>query len=594
MVECLRSFKRSPYLISCVKGEMNKMRKFKKTLSLLMAIVMVMSAFSATAFAAEAEGSNKLKIGVCSDIHTVVVPEEEETYNDGMFGNGDAIINMHTLSFAIVDSCAKNVKANGGQYLFICGDITNNGTLEQYAEASKKLAQIEEKHDLKILLVPGNHDYYELTDEGIALFREYFYNFGYDEAVAIDDNTNSYAYNLDDKYCLVAIDTNKPGKTGDGMTEERYLWAEDQIKAAHESGREVIIMCHSPIMPHYLLGEIITANFVLANYRKACERFADLGVKYAFTGHSHLNDIAMYKTVKGNEIYDVNTPSLVASPSEYRMVTFTDENVTFTMDGVKTIDTSLVPKGYSNAAYEKMQGDFNSYSKDHFSASTIHFVKNLLSTDNLLEMMGASNSKALKKVVDGICTRANEVLFAPLYGEKDSFEAIAKKYNMTIPESDYATMADVALEVIRVFYGMVDKGLTADSVELELAITGIGMLLTYVLADVPNDVKFAVIDAVFSALGIDRKDLGVEFTEIVLKGSDNPQYAFDVVHSVVDPILDGVFIDGAPADREVVLPAYSAVNDKVSIGGIANIFKKIVEFVTDLIKYIYNIVTVAK
>lgn len=571
--------------------EKRKMKIFKKSLSVMLALVIALSAFSVVSFAAE--NDDELKIGVCSDIHTVVVPEEEETYSDAMFGNADSFVNMHTLSFAILDGCAKKVKENGGQYLFICGDITNNGTLEQYAEASKKLADVEEKYDLKILLVPGNHDYYEQEQEGIKTFREYFYNFGFDEATVLHDSTNSYVYDLNNKYTLIAVDTNKPGKTGDGMKEETYQWLYNQISAAQESGKEVIVMCHHPIMPHYLLGEIVTANFVLSNYRKVCEKLADMGVKYVFTGHSHLSDIAVYKSKLGNEVYDVNSPALVSSPALYRMVTFTNENVSFTGEKVTSIDTSLIPKGYSDEAYSAMQNDFAAYSDKHYSASANHIVKTFLDADTLLEMIGTPNDKVLKGIIGGFCDRANEVIFSPLYGEEGSFEAIAKKYKVSIPESNYETLMDVAIEVIRTFYGISDKSIDSNSAEVQLAVTGIGMLLTYAFSDVPNDVKFSIIDAFLGMAGVKREDLGIDLTEIVLKGSDNPEFAFKVVHSIIDPIINGMLVDEAPEDCDVILPAYGEVNTQMTVDGIFGIIKQIASFIKNLLEYIYTVLATA-
>lgn len=564
------------------------MTKLKKSVSIILAVIMALSAFSAVSFAEE-ETDNSLKIGVCSDIHSVEVPDTEETYDNGMYGNGDTLINMHTLSFAIADSCAKSVKEKGGRYLFICGDITDMGTIGQYEEASKKLAEIEKKHGITILLVPGNHDYKTLGDESVKTFREYFYSFGYDEAFAIDENTNSYAYNLSDKYCLVALDTNEPGKTGDGMEEETYLWAENQVKAARDSGREVILMCHHPIMPHYQYNEIIS-NFILANYKSVCNRFADLGVKYAFTGHSHLSDIAKYESAKGNEIYDATTACLAAYPSEYRMVTFTDENVTFEYDTVKSIDTALIPGGYSEEALGRMENDFEAYANDSFYANINHVIKGYLSADKLLEMIGASNANITKEALEQICARANEVLFAPLYGEKDSFQAVAKNYQIEIPESDYETFADVVLEIIRVFYGMENKDLASDSAEINIAVTGVGILLTYVIADAPREIQLALINAVLSAMDMENVDL----TDILIASDNNPKQAIKVLHTVIDPIADGILTDTPPADRNIVLPAYGEVKDGSSANGFISFLKKIWQFFKKCVDFMKKLFKGAK
>lgn len=578
-------------LLIFYEKENGKMNFFKKTLSIMLALVIALSAFSVLSFA---QGENELKIGLCSDIHTEVVPETEETFDDGMYSTHNLFSGMYTLSFGILDGCAKQVKQDGGQYLLISGDITNMGTLEQYKEALEKLDYIEKKYDLKILLVPGNHDYYTLAQDGVALFREYFYKFGFDEAYTIDDKTNSYAYNLDSKYCLIAVDTNKPGKTGDGMAEDTYKWIEQQTKLAQEGGREVILMTHHSIMPHFLLGEIITANFVLSNYRSVCTRFANLGIKYAFTGHSHICDIAKFESSLGNEIYDINTPSLISAAPEYRTITISDDGVNVAKSTVKSVDDrALIPGGYSEKAYEQMAVDMQSYGDDFFYASFDKFIKSFTNANELLALMGQENNKAIYEITKNVCSRIEDVLTAPLYGEKDSFEAIAKNYGVSIPASDYETLADVAARIIRVYFGMDGESLSANSVEAQLAVTGVGLLVTYVFSGVPNDLKFGIIDALLGTFGISRDDIDVKFTEIIVKGSDDPEFAFEVIHSIIDPLLEGILSDKAPDDYDVTLPAYGEVNTQMTMGGAFGIIKQITSFIKNLLEYIYNVLATA-
>ena len=121
---------------------------------------------------------------------------------------------------------------------------------------------------------------------------------------------------------------------------------------------------------------------------------------------------------------------------------------------------------------------------------------------------------------------------------------------------------------------MENKDLASDSAEINIAVTGVGILLTYVIADAPREIQLALINAVLSAMDMENVDL----SDILIASDNNPKQAIKVLHTVIDPIADGILTDTPPADRNVVLPAYGEVKDGSSGDGFINFLKKIWQF----------------
>ena len=59
--------------------------------------------------------------------------------------------------------------------------------------------------------------------------------------------------------------------------------------------------------------------------------------------------------------------------------------------------------------------------------------------------------------------------------------------------------------------------------------------------------------------------------------------------AIVKPILESIMVDAAPGDKNVELPAYGEVNKSLSLSNVAEIFKKVAEFVVKLMQYLMNI-----
>lgn len=563
------------------------MKTFKKALSVFLAALMAVSCFALCAGAVDTEKKSPLKVAVASDIHTIETDTLNDIYGDGMYGNKGMFASLNDESYGVVDSFMLEAIENGAQYILITGDLTNRGTAEQHKKLAAYLNAFQKEHNIPIYVIPGNHDYYDMADDGVEFFRETYYNLGFAQSYAQDENTCSYAIDLDDEYTLIAIDSNLPGKTRDGMTDELYAWIFEQAAAAQARGKKVVAMMHHPIMSHFPLHELLTA-FVVENWRTVSSKFADAGIKYVFTGHKHVGDIAMHTSTLGNEIYDISAPSLLVNPIEYHLVSFSDENVKVETKSVTKIhDLSLVAKGHNEKALQMLATNLPAYANEVFDETCRYAVNYFANADTLCELIKVKDS-VVHDTLDGICERAKELIFAPLYGEKDSFEAVAKTYGISIPKSDYETAFDTAMVVMKAHFAG-DENFAGDSIEMQLMVKCVSVLLAYAFEGVPNDVRFAIFNAVFKLVGVDPSTLGINLKELVFEHSSDGEFGIKVTTAILKPILDNIMVDTAPGDKNVELPAYGEVNAELGLNNIVAIVKKMVNFVIDLMKYLVNI-----
>ena len=94
---------------------------------------------------------------------------------------------------------------------------------------------------------------------------------------------------------------------------------------------------------------------MLADYDEITTRLADSGVNLVFTGHTHMQNIAVKRTEKGNVFYDVNTSSLVGYPTAIRKVTIDNEKIDVGTEQIDDFD------------FDRNGLSVNDYLKNHFT-----------------------------------------------------------------------------------------------------------------------------------------------------------------------------------------------------------------------------------
>ena len=366
---------------------------------------------------------------------------------------------------------------------------------------------------------------------------------------------------MPDGYRLIAIDSTGYQQGGACIDAERLEWIRQQAEKAQKDGKKAIAMLHHNIVPHLVLIDIVHPTAVVDKNLGLKEMFAQYGVKYVFTGHSHENDIASYTSEKGEVIYDIETGSMCLYPSVYRTVSLGDE-VEIETKRIEAIDVDMVPQaGLSTEALNLMKTDFTEYTKrcayigieatlnSNFLNAT--FIKDLIKVDS-------SADPEMSALIDRIIPRLKVALTMPFYAENEtvageSIESVLKTFNVTIPKSKYENLAGLAVEIYQQ-HVVGDENMQAYSNEVVLASKGIGAALAYTLSDVSAE-EYTM------ALTYVCKLLGVELSQNLLSMASDKIKRFQgielVVSTAILPLILKVTVDEAPGDGNVTLPGYA-------------------------------------
>ena len=498
----------------------------KKTLCLILAVVMSLSAFSLFAGAATDE-TDALKVFVTSDTHWHDVGSVNP---DGFYRPRADMGQLTALSPLIFDRFLQDAAASDADYVFISGDLTDNGDADALAFA-EILAGFEDATGKQVFVVPGNHDIHMSDDPDDHLrFARVYARFGWDEALAVDAATSSYVAEMKNGYRLLAINSNKPD--GGGVIGEQLLdWIGVQAAQAEKDGAKLIAMMHHHLMEHMTLEQKIDDFYILDNFKEVCKKFDAWNIRITFTGHLHWGDIAEYRG--RNTIYDVTTFSLPTYPLRYREVTFTDEAIRFESRTIDKLDVTDIVPGYSEEQKEMIANDPVRYAKGCQTDSLVtDYIGRFVDPDALSDTLGFApdsvGAKAIRRIMPDV--------LIPLYGEGETVEAMAKALGYTLPPSEYETVGELISEF---WAAMVrgDEDLNGNSPEGRLFLDAAYALFATKAAEESPAVRAMLSARVVAVLG--------------LKGIDNV-----FTRKALDLILVGLTADRGPADNDTTLPGY--------------------------------------
>ncbi len=137
-----------------------------------------------------------------------------------------------------------------------------------------------------------------------------------------------------------------------------YLLAKES--AGDFVGKNLVSLSHRNVLPHFTGEDSLLKDFTFYNTFETADFLADLGVRYAFSGHMHANDIDSRISLNGNLITDVQTSSVTGYNAGVRFVKIERgtvgndyaENYSTYIKKVETVDiTSLVEMGFIDDAY---------------------------------------------------------------------------------------------------------------------------------------------------------------------------------------------------------------------------------------------------
>lgn len=329
-----------------------RMHNGSRLLSLLLAVVLVFT-LTVPALAADKPQDMNLRIAVMSDDHYLSPSMIRDTEDYKTALNSDR--KMFAESDAILRTLLDAVRQDKPDVLLLSGDLTKDGEQECHKALAKQLKQLQkEVPGMKVYVINGNHDIRNSdalnfnTPDGKAVpatrthpkdFKQ-IYDFVYSDPTVIATYTPpagkeagglSYVARPTDGFTLVVIDTGRyssdntsTGKdeheTSGAISSDLEQWVIAQIQAAKARGDVVLGMQHHGLVAHFDVEPTILPMYLVNNYDRLAQEYADAGMSVMFTGHMHAVDIAAKTTDAGNTIYDIETGSGLTYPSPLRFV----------------------------------------------------------------------------------------------------------------------------------------------------------------------------------------------------------------------------------------------------------------------------------
>ena len=340
---------------------------------------------------------------------TVTVITDTHYYSKKLGASGSAYEIANNKSGVLLAESAEMLEAaftqiandNRTDIVLLSGDTTSNGDYDSHKEFIEMLRGLKEKGK-RVYVLTATHDYqWEGTHHKYvgservtipAAKREELFDmykeFGPDEALAVHKESMSYIIQLADGYRLFALndDTNRNGKSG--FSDECFRWIKEQIVDAKTNDQFIVAMTHHPLIAPSPMYEIIGHGDMMGDYDIRREQFADLGVQFMLTGHTHVHDIDKYVSPKGNYFYDISTASTIGYPGTIRTVVFDAENK------VVSTTTDLVTEPVKFDTHGK---DLQTYLGDHFIGTIRDIIK--AAGENIDKFADMATAISIKKKV---------------------------------------------------------------------------------------------------------------------------------------------------------------------------------------------------
>lgn len=395
--------------------------------------------------------------------------------------------------------------------ILVAGDVSCDGEKESHLDLIPKLRRLKEGGK-RVILITATHDYNDnpircIGDERLPAtpttreeLVDFYREFGLDEAVAVNQETHSYVVQLAPGWRLLALNDDGDGREFCGYYEDHLNWILDQVQQAHEAGDEVLAMTHHPILPPSPIYPLFSRRDMLGDFEKTSTILADAGVQFIFTGHTHMQNIAVKTTKKGNTIYDINTSSLVGFASAIRTVTVYDDRMDVRSDHIDHFDWDL----HGMTVDEYFKSVFDRLLNDIFDSMAFDIPR-------LSRLAGGFSMEAETIMKLRIpLTLAGRALQKLTIGRLARLLGVYKDISPTVRP---ILLKDLFVEIVRNIYGG-DEPYTPD--------TPVYQAFKRIMGRIKPLVKR-------------------------MKNSES-------MLNIMDVILDGVLYDAPPADNDAVLP----------------------------------------
>lgn len=312
---------------------------------------------------------NFKSIIVMSDIH-VMAPQLLEKTGTAYENYLNQDPKLLEYSGEVLEYLVAETEKRNPDLVIIPGDLTKDGELLSHQLVVSILSKLRNA-GIPVIVVPGNHDidnpdgYYFDGDNtrpaertSPEQFKSLYADFGYNQAYAKDPASLSFVCEPLKGLVLLCIDTNKyeENKYIDKGDEKNYNqtsgrirpatldWMLDEADKARDLGKQVVLVQHHNVVQHYDAQSTLQGDYVVADYEKVSKQLMEHGIHMAFTGHTHLQDIAQYRIIADNaqpdSLIDVATGSVISYPNPWRTIKVNNE---FTEWQINTEYVTTIP-----------------------------------------------------------------------------------------------------------------------------------------------------------------------------------------------------------------------------------------------------------
>jgi 3',5'-cyclic AMP phosphodiesterase CpdA len=344
----------------------------KKIFFLFLTMLVIFSCTSAN----NSSGSNTPQTSSVTSANFAVF-SDSHLYDKTTLGDNSALDTylsedrkMLRESSEILDTVINDLKTQSLDFVLVPGDITKDGEKVDHQLFATKMTALRNA-GIKVYVIPGNHDINNphavsyantngtttpVTQVTPEDFKSIYADFGYGAALYQDPNSLTYIVEPVSGIWIFAIDSciysnniaNGTPTTAGQISDASLAWIISKLKEAKQKGKIAVGMEHHGIVEHFTGQSALFSEYVLTDYASVGKQLSDNGLNVMFTGHFHANDITA-GDFTSSKIYDIETGSLVTSPSPYRKINLNIPDKTFTIT-TKTVQ-----------AIASHPGDFVSY-----------------------------------------------------------------------------------------------------------------------------------------------------------------------------------------------------------------------------------------
>lgn len=325
-----------------------------------------------------------------------------EAFEKNMLTEQYFVKESHAIVSSVFD---KIIEDKETELIIIPGDLVKNGEKESHKSFINELYRLKE-NGKKVYVITAGHDYndsaYILKDYGRVPVQgtdydelcQMYRDFGYKDAIAIDEATHSYVAEVANGVRMLAVCCDSKGQPKGAMDDRLMTWAKEQLDKAKADGCSVFAICHYPIIPPVPVFDLV-GDAKIKDWRKVASFLADNGVELILTGHMHIQSINEFYSEKGNRLIDICTACLVGSPAKYRKITI-DENSVLKVKSLDVPDFGWDLKGLTP----------QEYFDNHFASAIVARIKGALNGGKgIVKHLKAFARKRFDKITVGTFKR---------------------------------------------------------------------------------------------------------------------------------------------------------------------------------------------